>query len=81
MPGLPWEVTAGQGGQGRGKSPLLPVEAAPLEWNMPEKFLTTDLWLAAASQKAYFMKAVNSTAACASQEMDSTWTHGHTAFV
>lgn len=48
VPGLPQDMPAGQGCEGRGKAQQLALEAAPLEWNVPEKFLTADLFLAAA---------------------------------
>ena len=48
VPGLPQDMPAGQGWEGRGKAQQLSVETVPLEWSMPEKFLTTDLLLAAA---------------------------------
>lgn len=45
---LPQAMPAGQGCKGRGMAQQLSVEAAPLEWSMHEKFLTTELLLAAA---------------------------------
>lgn len=50
----------------RGTAQQLPVKAAPLEWYVPEKCLTTDLLLAAARQKACFMTVRHSSAAHAS---------------
>lgn len=71
VPGLPRDVMVSHGCEGRGKARSSSVEAALLGWRMPGKFVTVDLFLAAARWKAYFMKAIHCSVTRASQERDS----------